>query len=324
MLSREGIGNASSTVAAMNFGRKRAAGSLTQFAMLMRRFIDLYWRTPSFNITRFAVSLIQALIFGVLYINADYTTYTGVNAGMGLIFITSLFNGMIPFNAVMPIASQERAVFYRERAAQTYSAVWYWLAETLVEIPYSVASALLFTVIFYPMVGFPGFTEGVLYWVNTSLLILMLTYFGQLFVYAAPSLEIAMILGALCSSVLVMFMGFNPPGSAIPIGYKWLYHITPQKYSMGVFAALVFTNCTDDGAAAVINGTASDGVSLACHMLDGAPAPYTGLSLKEYVEQVFLTKHDELALNFGVQVAFIALFLLVKLLAMRFANHQKR
>lgn len=315
LIGREGIGCESSTSAPMVFDSKRAASSLTQFSVLMKRFILLYWRTPSFNITRFAVSLLLALLFGILYVSVNYDSYQGVNAGLGLIFITSLFNGMIPFNSVMPISSQQRAAFYRERAAQSYNTVWYFMAETLVEIPYALASSLLFTVIFFPMVGFSGFTTGVLYWLNNTLLILSQTYMGQVFVYALPSLEVAMILGVLIISILVLLMGFNPPASAIPAGYKWLYHLAPQKYSMGVFSALVFADCDEDDGS---------GAQLGCQMLNEAPAGYTGLTVKEYVEQVFLTKHRELALNFGVQIAFIAGFLLLKLLAQRFVNHQKR
>uniref|UniRef100_K3WZK1 ABC-2 type transporter transmembrane domain-containing protein n=1 Tax=Globisporangium ultimum (strain ATCC 200006 / CBS 805.95 / DAOM BR144) TaxID=431595 RepID=K3WZK1_GLOUD len=92
---------------------------------------------------------------------------------------------------------------------------------TVANIPYTLASALLFTVIFYPMVGFTGFGTAVLFWLNLSLLMLMQTYFGQLFVYALPSQEVAAILGVLANSIFFLFMGFSPPADALPSGYKW-------------------------------------------------------------------------------------------------------
>lgn len=324
-LSREGVGFCSPGSAEISFGRKRAASSMTQMTMLMRRFFDLYWRTPSYNLSRFAIAICLGLVFGVLYVDVEYETYQGVNAGVGVLFIACLFNGMIPFRSVRPIASLQRAAYYRERASQTYSTFWYFVADSVVEIPYAVMSSLMFTVIFFPLLGFSGFATGVLYWINNTLLILTQVYYGQFFVYVFPSLEVADSIGVLSISIFLMFMGFNPPANAIPAGYKWLYHISPQKYTIGVFAALVFADCSDDPVYDAASGEFSDvGSSLGCQPLRNAPSPYEHLTVKQYVEQVFLTKYDDLAFNFGMQIAFITLFLLLKLLALRFVNHQKR
>jgi ABC-type multidrug transport system ATPase subunit len=322
MLGRDGVGCESALSAAMSFDRKRASSSMTQLVMLTRRSFNQYWRTPSYNVTRFTVSIALALLFGVLYVDVDYESYQGVNAGLGLIYISTVFVGWVPFNAVIPVTTEQRTVFYRERASQTYGVVWYLVAESLVEIPYTVMSTLVFTVIFFPMVGFSdflGFSTGVLYWVNAMVSALTETYMAQLFVYVFPSIEIAIVLGVMWASVGVVVMGFNPPANAIPIGYKWLYYIMPQTYSMSVFSALVFADCPAEATDAM----ASD-VGVGCMRLADAPSIYANLTAKEYVELVFKTKYDDIALNLWVQVAFLVLFVLFKLIALRFVNHQKR
>lgn len=68
---------------------------------------------------------------------------------------------MMAFQSNLPLACSERASYYRERASQTYNALWYFVGSTVAEIPYCFCSGLYFTVVFYPMVGFTGFWTGV-------------------------------------------------------------------------------------------------------------------------------------------------------------------
>jgi ABC-type multidrug transport system ATPase subunit/ABC-type multidrug transport system permease subunit len=307
------------------FGKKRAASSWTQMTALVGRFMNLYWRTPSYNLTRFAIAPLMGLLFGLIYLSVSYTSYQGVNAGVGMVFMTTLFNGVVAFNSVLPITSLDREAFYRERAAQTYNSLWYFVGSTVAEIPYVFGSMLLYTVIFYWMVGFTGFGTAVLYWINTSLLVLLQTYLGQLLVYCLPSVEVAALLGVMLNSILFLFMGFNPPANAIPSGYKWLYTITPQRYSLAILAALVFSKCdelpTYDTQTQQYVDVASN---LGCQPMTNPPVTISHITIKEYVESTFEYKHDEIWRNFGIVLAFIVGVRLLALVSLRFINHQKR
>ncbi|CAK4832823.1 unnamed protein product [Aphanomyces euteiches] len=158
--------------------------------------------------------------------------------------MTTLFVGIISFNSVVPLSVEERASYYRERASQTYNALWYFLAGTIVQIPYVLVTTLIFTVIYYPFVGFSGSVgDVIIYFLLLSLYSLMNVYMGQLAAYALPSVDVAMSIGALVNSIFILFMGFNPPTSAIPKGYKWLATITPPKYSLSVLVAEIFAKC---------------------------------------------------------------------------------
>ncbi|RLN78042.1 hypothetical protein BBO99_00006250, partial [Phytophthora kernoviae] len=307
------------------FGKKRAANSWTQMQALVSRFMDLYWRTPSYNLTRFAIAPLLALLFGLIYVSVEYTSYQGINAGVGMVFMTTLFNGVVAFNSVLPITSLDRQAFYRERAAQTYNSLWYFMGSTVAEIPYVFGSMLLYTVIYYWMVGFTGFGTAVLYWINTSLLVLLQTYLGQLLVYCLPSVEVAALLGVMLNSILFLFMGFNPPANAIPSGYKWLYTITPQRYSVAVLAALVFSKCDDLPTwDSETNQYVNIGSSLGCQPMTNPPEGIDHITIKEYVESTFEYKHDDIWRNFGIVLAFTVGFRLLALLSLRFINHQKR
>ncbi|KAG6948771.1 hypothetical protein JG688_00014961 [Phytophthora aleatoria] len=112
---------------------------------------------------------------------------------------------------------------------------------------------MLFMVPYYPMVGFTGGATFFAYWVHLSMHVLWQAYFGQLMSYLLPTVEVATVFGVLMQMIFFLFCGFNPPGASIPQGYKWLYEITPHKYSLALVASLVFGDCP---RAAVADGDA--------------------------------------------------------------------
>ncbi|KAG7401123.1 hypothetical protein PHYBOEH_002681 [Phytophthora boehmeriae] len=260
-LDRDGITRPLSSVPALAFDKKRAASNSTQAKLLVKRFFDLYWRTASYNLTRFAISVVLGIVFGIAYVGADYTSYQGINSGLGMIFMTQSYVTFIVFSSVIPISIQERASFYRERSAQTYNAFWYFIGATIVEIPYCFVESLLFMVTFYPMVGFSGVAKFFAYWVNLSLLLVLQAYFGQLLAYSLPNLEVASVFMILINYIWITFTGFNPPVASIPSGYRWLYHFTPHKYTFASLTAIVFGDCPGDNI----------GDQLGCQHMTGAP-----------------------------------------------------
>ncbi|EGZ10702.1 hypothetical protein PHYSODRAFT_337477 [Phytophthora sojae] len=285
----------------------------------------MYWRTPSYTLTRLVMSVFLALIFGIVFINPEYASYSGLSSGVGMVFMAALFLSMMAFNSVVPLTSSERPSFYRERASQTYNAFWYWLGATLVEIPWCFLSGFLFTIVLYPLAGFTDFVTGVPFWIVISLTVFMQVSLGQFFMYAMPTEEVAAIIGMLFNSVLMMFMGYNPPASSIPQGYQWLYTISPQKFPMCILVALCFTKCetlpTWDEASQSYTNIGSD---LGCQPMANAPATIGHTTLKEYTESYFGFKYDEIGQNFAIVIGCITLFRIWGLLALRFVNHQKR
>ncbi|GMF40399.1 unnamed protein product [Phytophthora lilii] len=118
-MAEEGVTVPAANLPEMLFRKKRAASSWTQARFLTVRFLRNYWRTPTYNMTRFVIGILLALLFGLTYVDVEYVSYQGINGGVGMVFMTTLFNGIVSFNGVLPIASGERGAYYRERASQT-------------------------------------------------------------------------------------------------------------------------------------------------------------------------------------------------------------
>ncbi|KAG7386626.1 hypothetical protein PHYPSEUDO_015410 [Phytophthora pseudosyringae] len=316
---------ASEQLGQLHFSNKRAATSATQLRVLVGRFLTMYWRTPSYNLTRFIVAVGLGSVFGLVLVNGEYTTYQGLNAAVGVIFMTTQYNGIAAYVGALPFTAHERAPYYRERASQTYNALWYFVGATVAEIPYVFFSGFLFTAIFYPLIGFTSLVTGVLYWINLSLFVLMQTYLGQLLVYALPSVEVAAIVGVLVNATFLLFSGFNPPAGSIPAGYQWLYHLTPHRYSLSILISLLYGDCPveptyDEATQTYVNV----GPELGCQPLEGTPLSIGHITVKGYVEEVFNMKRDEMWTNFACVFVFLAVFRVLSLLALRYVNHQKR
>ncbi|KAE9268844.1 hypothetical protein PF008_g31020 [Phytophthora fragariae] len=312
-LDQEGVLHPSSHLPELKFETKRASNPRVQFQFLCLRFFRMYWRTPTYNLTRLFISVLLGCVFGVIYQGTDYSTYTGANAGVGLIFVSTVFLGIISFNSVMPVAADERTAFYRERASETYNALWYFVAGTLVEIPYIFFSSLLFCIIFYPSVGFTGYITFFYYWIVVSMNALLFVYFGQLMVYALPSVAVASTLGALFSGIFMLFAGFNPPAGSIPTGYMWVHWISPPTYTIAMLVSLVFADCSEGS---------TDGIS--CKSLQNAPPTIGDMTLKEYVEETFDMKHSDIWRNAMIMIILIVVFRVLALVSLRYINHLKR
>ncbi|GMF62990.1 unnamed protein product [Phytophthora fragariaefolia] len=312
-LDQEGVLRPSLHLPELKFERKRASSSHTQFELLCLRFFRMYWRTPTYNLTRLMISIVLATVFAIIYQGTDYNMYSGANAGVGLVFVSTVFFGIISFNSVMPVAAEERTAFYRERASETYSALWYFVAGTLAEIPYVFLSCLLFCIIFFPSVGFTGYSTFFYYWLVLSLNTLVFVYLGQLLVYALPSVAVATTLGALLSSIFILFGGFNPPAGSIPTGYKWVHWLSPPTYTVAILASLIFADCPD---------SSSDGIS--CRLVQEAPPTIGDETLKQYVEGRFDMKHGDIWRNAAILIALMVCFRALALLSLRYINHLKR
>eukprot|EP00644_Phytophthora_capsici_P008634 jgi/Phyca11/7576/fgenesh1_pm.PHYCAscaffold_20_\ len=331
--SEAGLFQPSEQFQPVSFSKKRAASSSTQLRFLLDRFFTMYWRTPSYNLTRLFISVFLGLVFGLVYVSAEFKTYQGINSGLGMVFISTVFIGMVSFISILPLAFEERAAFYRERASQTYNALWYFVSFTVVELPYAFVGALLFTIIYYPMVGLEGFADGVFYWINVALMILFQAYMGQLLVFALPSIEVAAVIGILFNAICLLVMGFNPPEMQIPQGYKWLYAIAPLRYSFSALVAIAFGKCSGEQLMTItVASTNLGGIDTldmpsyphGCQIVQNAPASIGEIPVQTYVEAVFGINHAHTAQYFGIMVGMIAFFRVLTALAMRYINHQQR
>ncbi|KAF4321260.1 hypothetical protein JM18_002517 [Phytophthora kernoviae] len=249
----------------------------------------------------------------------------GVCSGLGIIFVAFQFQGFVSFNSAIPFAFDDRAAFYRERSAQTYATFWYFVGETLVEIPYVFTKGLIISVVIFLCMGVSGFGKFILFWLAVSLSIMVDVYIGQFLAFALPNIVMASLTGSGATTVIFLFVGFNPPGNAILAGYKWLYIITPHRYAMSILGALVYGECSTTPELDTATGEyVNIGPEVGCQPLQDAPVSVGNVTVKGLLEDVYNLKYDDMASNFGALLISIVVFRVLTLLALHFLNHQKR
>ncbi|EGZ04542.1 hypothetical protein PHYSODRAFT_348740 [Phytophthora sojae] len=231
------------------------------------------FQLPLYTLRIEAFGAVMGGFVTVRSLKAPNVEYAGINSSMGMLFCATGFIGFIAFTSCALVLRG----LHRRRDPVFFS-------------------TLLLVALYYPLVGFTGVKTFFAYWLHLSMHVLLQVYFGQFMSYLMPAVEVASIFGTLSQMIFFLFLGFNPPASAIPTGYKWLYHITPHKYSLALVASLVFGDCPSDG----------DGSEIGCRVMAGAPPSLPeNMTVKEYMEDVFLMKHSEIWENFGSVLGFI-------------------
>lgn len=107
---------------------------LQQFAILFKRIALTYWRTPSYSLMRHFTNILIALIFASAYPLQKYHTYVAAVSRAAVIYITSLFCGVLAMLTIMPVMTAERPAFYREQQSRMYSVAIYCTTLVLIEV----------------------------------------------------------------------------------------------------------------------------------------------------------------------------------------------
>ncbi len=110
------------------------ASYFRQFTLLMHRIALTYWRTPSYSLFRHFTNILIALIFASAYPQQSYHTYIAAVSRAAVIYITSLFCGVLALLTIVPVLSAERPAFYREQQSRMYSVFIYSVTLFLIEV----------------------------------------------------------------------------------------------------------------------------------------------------------------------------------------------
>ncbi|XP_058191657.1 pleiotropic drug resistance protein 3-like isoform X2 [Rhododendron vialii] len=194
-----------------------------------------YWRSPSYNLMRFMYLLIASLLFGILFcgqgrkINNQQSLFNV----LGAIYSATIFLGANNCMLVLPYISTERSVLYRERFAGMYGSWAYALAQVMIEVPYVLAQAIVFSIITYPMIGYYWSAYKVFwYFYAMFCTLLCYTYVGMLLVAMTPSFPMAASLQSVFYIMFNLFSGFLIPRPQIPKWWIWMYYLTPTSWTL--------------------------------------------------------------------------------------------
>ena len=212
-----------------------------QITELTRRMFTQHWRDPSYYYGKLFVAVIIGVFNGFTFWKLGYTV-----ADMQDRMFTAFLIILIPptvVNAVVPKFYMNMALWEaRENPSRIYNWVAFCTASVVTEIPISIASAVIYWLLWYYPTGLPtdSSTAGYVFWM-VMLFFLFQASWGQWICAFAPSFT---VISNVLPFFFVMFSLFNGvvrPYSQLSIFWKyWMYWLNPSTYWIGgVLAAIL-------------------------------------------------------------------------------------
>ena len=122
-------------------------------------------------------------------------------------------------------------MYYRHRTSLMYDVPATAIGFTISEVPFLVLTSLLYTTIFYFMIGFAADAAKFFFYYFFMLMAMSIfTFSGQMFVALVPDAQIAQGLSGLFSSLTGLFTGILIRPADIPTFWIFMYWIMPGQY----------------------------------------------------------------------------------------------
>ncbi|KAH9934163.1 pleiotropic drug resistance ABC transporter [Fomitopsis serialis] len=266
-----------------------------QARALMLRRVQIIQGAIATQVIQALSFVFQAIIVGTIFLRLDNTTGTFFSKG-GVLFFALLFAALSTM-AEIPALFIQRPIVQRHSRAAMYHPFVEGLALTLVDIPITAFTLILFGIILYFLVGLQEnagkFFIFLLY--IFSMTITMKGWFRMLaamFKSPAPAQAIA----GVSVLLLTLYTGYTIPQPSMIGALRWITYINPLKYG---FEGLVVNEFHGLQAS-------YEDVSLAnqvCTTVGSVPGQATveGMS---YVTLSFGYAYSHLWRNFGIICAF--------------------
>jgi ABC-type multidrug transport system ATPase subunit len=218
-----------------------------QLRLTIERAAKGYWRTPRYTLVRLVLFPIFGLFFGSVFWQIKIDSPSAINSAVALNYMIMDFIGVFNLMTVIEITCAERAVYYRERAANMYSSFSYQVALFLAELPYLIVNTVIFVTIMYWMVGFSTLSGDFLWYIWIYFLYGGLaTYVGQLCCQLLPNEKVANIAVGAITIIYNIFSGFLLPVNQMKSWYKWITYIAPSSQAFSALSASQFAQCRDE------------------------------------------------------------------------------
>lgn len=207
-----------------------------QFRILSERSLRNLQRNPFLLLSHYAMSVLLALLCGILFYNVS-NDIAGFQNRMGVFFFVC---ALFAFSCLssLPLFASERIIFMRERANGYYSPIPYYMAKVLFDIlPLRVVPPLLLGAIIYPMVGLvpdlPHFARFL-----AVLVAFNLTAAGICLVLGIiiREVSVANLTSSLVMLFSMLFGGLLLNKDSMPVYLQWLKNLSFFHYA---FEALI-------------------------------------------------------------------------------------
>lgn len=201
-----------------------------QLQVVLRRTWLWYWREPQYFSAKLWLNLSNGLLNGLTYLNIP-STQQGAYNRVFTIFMSFLMGPPLGL-ALQPRFAAFRDIFiYREKASRSYSWIIFVLSTIIVELPFTLITALIYWLLWYYPAGLQqdathaGYSL-LCYW----LLHVFIVSFSYLIVAWMPNLNASLMANGFFYMFVNTFAGTLTARDLTPAGWRWYFKVSPLYY----------------------------------------------------------------------------------------------
>jgi ABC-type multidrug transport system ATPase subunit/ABC-type multidrug transport system permease subunit len=281
-----------------------------QVQALFRRQFLLKWQDKFTLVTSWATSIIIAIVVGTVWLNLP-TTSAGAFTRGGVLFIALLFNAFNAFSE-LPGVMLGRPIVNKHRAFTFHRPSALWVAQIGVDLLFSAAQILIFSIIVYFMTGLVR--DAGAFFIFYLMIVtgyLAMTLFFRTVGCLCPDFDVAIRLAATIITLFVLTSGYIIQYQSEQVWLRWIFYVNALGLA---FSALMMNefgrlDLTCAGNSLIPYGPGYGDINSQVCTLPGSEAGSAIVSGKEYIRIGFSYLTSDLWRNWGITVALIVGFL---------------
>jgi len=282
-----------------------------QIWTLMQRQYLIKWQDKFSLVVSWITSIVIALVLGTVWLNLPRTSAGAFTRG-GLLFISLLFNAFQAFSELAstmigrPIVNKHKAYTFHRPSAL-------WIAQILVDLAFSAAQIMLFSIIVYFMCGLVR-DAGAFF---TFYLVIVSGYLAMTLFFRTvgclcPDFDYAIKFAATIITFFVITSGYLIQYQSEKVWLRWIYWINALGLGFSALMENEFSRidltCTAESL--VPSGPGYDSIANQVCTLAGSVPGTDTVSGSAYITQGFAYAPSELWRNWGIILALIIGFLI--------------
>ncbi|KAJ2949984.1 hypothetical protein O0L34_g11317 [Tuta absoluta] len=210
-----------------------------QRSILIKRGFLKAKRDQTMTHLRLMVNVVVGIMLGCLFINAG-NEGSRVLENYNLLFAILMHHMMSPMMLTILTFPSEMSVLSKEHFNRWYSLGSYYISITLVDLPVSIISCFIFSVIVYTMSSQPlDIVRFLMFFAISFYTVLVAQSFG-LMIGAAFNVVNGTFLGPTLSVPMMMFAGFGVTLRDLPPYLAWGSYVSYLRYGLEGFIGAIY------------------------------------------------------------------------------------
>ncbi|KAJ7476163.1 pleiotropic drug resistance ABC transporter [Mycena latifolia] len=290
-------------------GTRRASPYTTSLPMqaraVMLRRVQIIMGAKTTTVINLATFVLQGVIVGSVFVNSPEATSAFFSRG-GVMFFALLFSALSSMAEISALFAQ-RPIVLRQSKAALYHPFIEAVALTLVDIPITFATTLVFAILLYFIVGLQRTASQffIFYLFLFTMAVTMKAFFRAI-AAAFKSPAAAQSVAGLVLLMLVIYTGYTIPKPSMIGALRWITYINPLRYGFEGVVANEFHTLKGACSSLVPQGPGYENVSLSnqgCATV-GSVAGQNFVDGNAFIAKSYGYSYSNEWMNYGIVVAF--------------------